>query len=109
MHRASGRPMWSATKIIILSSVALPRSRSRAHCAALARGAGEVSGLPVMVRLVRPGAPAQVPRGQPPSRDRKSTRLNSSHTVISYAVFCLKKKKKHNTRKQKKEQHEKRL
>src|SRR5260221_8666616 len=28
------------------------------------------------------------------STDRKSTRLNSSHTVISYAVFCLKKKKK---------------
>src|SRR5256885_12375602 len=36
---------------------------------------------------------------QPPrtvrGRDRKSTRLNSSHLVISYAVFCLKKKKKH--------------
>src|SRR5438132_9066910 len=30
----------------------------------------------------------------PDGRDRKSTRLNSSHTVISYAVFCLKKKKK---------------
>src|SRR4051812_49611391 len=29
-----------------------------------------------------------------PSRDRKSTRLNSSHMSISYAVFCLKKKKK---------------
>src|SRR2546426_4093136 len=29
-------------------------------------------------------------------RDRKSTRLNSSHLVISYAVFCLKKKKKQN-------------
>src|ERR1039457_6365456 len=29
-----------------------------------------------------------------PSPDRKSTRLNSSHLVISYAVFCLKKKKK---------------
>src|SRR2546426_4984119 len=28
------------------------------------------------------------------NRDRKSTRLNSSHLVISYAVFCLKKKKK---------------
>src|SRR5256885_11420888 len=27
--------------------------------------------------------------------DRKSTRLNSSHLVISYAVFCLKKKKRH--------------
>src|SRR5260221_7670346 len=35
----------------------------------------------------------------PPARytDRKSTRLNSGHTVISYAVFCLKKKKKTNT------------
>src|SRR2546422_3799150 len=36
-------------------------------------------------------------RGQrlvPASRDRKSTRLNSSHGYISYAVFCLKKKKK---------------
>src|SRR5260221_5890342 len=29
--------------------------------------------------------------------DRKSTRLNSSHTVISYAVFCLKKKKRTTT------------
>src|SRR5206468_9509069 len=29
-----------------------------------------------------------------PARDRKSTRLNSSHDQISYAVFCLKKKKK---------------
>src|SRR5207249_8390644 len=29
------------------------------------------------------------------SEDRKSTRLNSSHVSISYAVFCLKKKKKH--------------
>src|SRR5690348_17635500 len=36
-----------------------------------------------------------------PERDRKSTRLNSSHPSISYAVFCLKKKKKnkHNNRK----------
>src|SRR5256885_12390005 len=30
-------------------------------------------------------------------RDRKSTRLNSSHLVISYAVFCLKKKKQYRT------------
>src|SRR5438034_3064052 len=34
--------------------------------------------------------------------DRKSTRLNSSHTVISYAVFCLKKKKKKQKKKTKK-------
>src|SRR2546427_7841077 len=32
--------------------------------------------------------------------DRKSTRLNSSHSQISYAVFCLKKKKKQNTHSQ---------
>src|SRR5690242_21420103 len=32
-----------------------------------------------------------------PRLDRKSTRLNSSHMSISYAVFCLKKKKKQNT------------
>src|SRR5690349_23844703 len=36
-------------------------------------------------------------RGGPRNRsDRKSTRLNSSHVEISYAVFCLKKKKKNN-------------
>src|SRR2546427_4926660 len=51
----------------------------------------------------RPGLPALAPEdpgrraGPPLSRrnpDRKSTRLNSSHSQISYAVFCLKKKKK---------------
>src|SRR2546422_10240386 len=35
-------------------------------------------------------------RLQEPRSDRKSTRLNSSHGYISYAVFCLKKKKKKN-------------
>src|SRR2546426_3803961 len=39
----------------------------------------------------RRGAPGAPHRAQ---LDRKSTRLNSSHLVISYAVFCLKKKKK---------------
>src|SRR5690349_23970926 len=46
----------------------------------------------------RPALPAR--RGPPRFRaaDRKSTRLNSSHVEISYAVFCLKKKKKkHNS------------
>src|SRR6266498_5417959 len=47
-----------------------------------------------VARLVHPicrlrGEPAPLPH-----RDRKSTRLNSSHVRISYAVFCLKKKKK---------------
>src|SRR5438034_11565886 len=42
-----------------------------------------------------PAARRSRPAERPPmflKRDRKSTRLNSSHTVISYAVFCLKKK-----------------
>src|SRR2546430_6150429 len=38
---------------------------------------------------------AEEPAGEQPGGDRKSTRLNSSHSQISYAVFCLKKKKKH--------------
>src|SRR5438876_2575789 len=52
-------------------------------------------------RRIRPGQPAghlhpgvrQVQEHFPGEKDRKSTRLNSSHPSISYAVFCLKKKK----------------
>src|SRR3712207_8652539 len=49
---------------------------------------------PLRGRLVvtEPSAPRALP-----AEDRKSTRLNSSHANISYAVFCLKKKKKKNT------------
>src|SRR5207245_10017005 len=50
----------------------------------------------VAVRLVRPalGHDVDVAAERAPEfRDRKSTRLNSSHGSISYAVFCLKKKK----------------
>src|SRR2546426_9404923 len=45
------------------------------------------------------GRPARSVRAPPAraGRDRKSTRLNSSHLVISYAVFCLKKKKNNKT------------
>src|SRR2546430_11377548 len=47
-------------------------------------------------RLPRAARPARLARQEQlrPPRDRKSTRLNSSHSQISYAVFCLKKKKK---------------
>src|SRR2546430_10197005 len=72
---------------------------------------------PTLFRSPCPGPPSPVrarPRATTPSRsgrrpavrrpwldlrtsqDRKSTRLNSSHSQISYAVFCLKKKKKNN-------------
>src|SRR5437870_11572241 len=43
----------------------------------------------------RPGAVLR-DRRAPRGRDRKSTRLNSSHVAISYAVFCLKKKNNKN-------------
>src|SRR3712207_8282235 len=63
--------------------------------------------LPICVRHAEPGGvrgdvpaprgaarpvPREDPRALPRARDRKSTRLNSSHANISYAVFCLKKK-----------------
>src|SRR5256885_6391822 len=59
-----------------------------------------------LFRSQKPGEPARrcAPclragrhRRRPDPGDRKSTRLNSSHLVISYAVFCLKKKKKKST------------
>src|SRR5437870_11215180 len=57
------------------------------------RGGGEGTGR----RSVRA---ASVGHRDPPApaQDRKSTRLNSSHVAISYAVFCLKKKRKHTTK-----------
>src|SRR3712207_7227720 len=46
-------------------------------------------------RTALPGTPQSATGGEGvPAEDRKSTRLNSSHANISYAVFCLKKKKK---------------
>src|SRR3712207_8578837 len=55
--------------------------------AELPRGTAEVAG-----RAVGPGRDLEQP-APGLDRDRKSTRLNSSHANISYAVFCLKKKK----------------
>src|SRR4051812_49546859 len=46
---------------------------------------------------LRGGVPEDALRRLVPGQDRKSTRLNSSHMSISYAVFCLKKKKKTKT------------
>src|SRR2546426_3382187 len=45
-------------------------------------------------KMSGPFADADHEQHEEPGADRKSTRLNSSHLVISYAVFCLKKKKK---------------
>src|SRR2546427_5770862 len=53
-------------------------------------------GRAVAAQVVGAGAQPAVIGGQFARQDRKSTRLNSSHSQISYAVFCLKKKKKKN-------------
>src|SRR5689334_24419365 len=50
---------------------------------------------PFVSPVGEPAGSATTPGGAPAGgTDRKSTRLNSSHSSISYAVFCLKKKKK---------------
>src|SRR5436305_12129465 len=67
--------------------------RSRSRRSAGRRGRG------LLEHDVRVG-PADPERAHPGgTKDRKSTRLNSSHVRISYAVFCLKKKKKKKKRK----------
>src|SRR5207244_12949524 len=53
------------------------------------------------VHLAHPALPDEIVHAEAPGddgahQDRKSTRLNSSHQIISYAVFCLKKKNTHN-------------
>src|SRR5690606_41013174 len=56
---------------------------------------GADMGDPPVVKIVRSPAPFRTGLPSPsvyPYRDRKSTRLNSSHVKNSYAVFCLKKK-----------------
>src|SRR5204862_5367479 len=66
------------------------RSRSRLRSAEPGRGADEMQARP------RPMAAPRSVTGD--EGDRKSTRLNSSHVEISYAVFCLKKKKNKKTK-----------
>src|SRR2546426_5949738 len=68
--------------------------RSRIHGELLKLGL-TVSQATVSKNMLRPRRPEHELRHR--RLDRKSTRLNSSHLVISYAVFCLKKKKKSTT------------
>src|SRR3989449_1638387 len=75
-----------------------PPPRRRLAVRAARRPVGGARGVraparPVRARPAHLGAVRQVSLGRA-ARDRKSTRLNSSHGYISYAVFCLKKKKK---------------
>src|SRR5690349_23124777 len=71
------------------------RSLRRVHRRHLLRPhrSGGRGGEPVVRRHRGARLPRRVAGGRAVRRDRKSTRLNSSHVEISYAVFCLKKKK----------------
>src|SRR5437660_5378362 len=87
------------------SSGRLPRSSESSwnlYCPSRMRCPTSLSQYPCLVRLrCRPGKSNREEQSlldsallrKHPIRDRKSTRLNSSHVAISYAVFCLKKKK----------------
>src|SRR5699024_1947133 len=66
--------------------------RSFEAAAGIAAGADAGADVPMGGPGARSGTPAAA---GVPDRDRKSTRLNSSHVSISYAVSCLKKQKKH--------------
>src|SRR5207248_9163608 len=66
-------------------------ARLEARLGAFSSGTGEGAGLGVSAQLVHQAQPGE--RVLAVIEDRKSTRLNSSHRTISYAVFCLKKKK----------------
>src|SRR5256885_1331907 len=67
--------------------------RDDVHCH-LHRFAAAANRFPSPTGMKRKSLEPDLPGTESGSRDRKSTRLNSSHLVISYAVFCLKKKTK---------------
>src|SRR3712207_7251339 len=70
---------------------AVPREEREERRRGRAQAVGAAQGV---IAVRRPaGSPRFCPR-RPAGADRKSTRLNSSHANISYAVFCLKKKKR---------------
>src|SRR2546430_8071565 len=75
-------PPWGLTQTSFGSPCFMRRYRSAIGC--------WLSRSP-LTRSIGADARSSMPRAR---RDRKSTRLNSSHSQISYAVFCLKKKKK---------------
>src|SRR5258708_15862300 len=70
------------------------RSVGRTQLRSAARAAARIGAVRLRTRRVHGRAAVKART----DRDRKSTRLNSSHQIISYAVFCLKKKKKKKTK-----------
>src|SRR5947207_9969086 len=87
----SASPTFARRVALVMSNVPFPSGpRATSYQSPLGK---ETSLIVPAVEKFR-GTTASDPTDEvTPNGDRKSTRLNSSHTVISYAVFCLKKKK----------------
>src|SRR3712207_8800008 len=71
----------------------LARTSSRSASGAIGKASLVIVGTPFIDERLYPDAKETGVSRPLPGGDRKSTRLNSSHANISYAVFCLKKKK----------------
>src|SRR6266704_2794844 len=83
----------SSARVMVVSSM----DTSVSGAAEVRAQPGAAPGVPAAVRPACHSA-ATPTHGKASNRDRKSTRLNSSHVSISYAVFCLKKKKPQQSR-----------
>src|SRR5690606_41295544 len=83
-------PISPQDRVVAWEALGVPQSRAAVR---IERGAGHPRrrGAPQPARWARAYDPGSW--GVEGCQDRKSTRLNSSHVKISYAVFCLKKKK----------------
>src|SRR5437867_8923007 len=84
----------ASPKIYTLSYTTLFRSKGKRGEGLSFEGRNEGMAAHAVALLIRDGGTPQPSHGVGRHPDRKSTRLNSSHRTISYAVFCLKKKKK---------------
>src|SRR5256885_7653499 len=103
----SGSPVSMDSSIELLPSCTMPstgtfspgRMRSRSPTCTWLSGTSSSLPSALMRRAVLGASPSSdlIAAEVWERADRKSTRLNSSHLVISYAVFCLKKKKKYQT------------
>src|SRR5947207_7790394 len=98
IRRPPRSTLFPYTTLFRSSGSPVQRSQSQVH------GAQGYHAFPRMLRsgglieALGPRLGGRKTRHPETGEDRKSTRLNSSHTVISYAVFCLKKKKKDTNR-----------